>query len=82
MRFYAIIGAEVGAPDKPYLIDAWPEAMVETNPDGWRQAITDEQIGRHHSTAVVIEVPDEQLLPLLHSTGVGPAHAVIRADDT
>lgn len=72
MKMHAIIAAEADRPDRPYLIDAWSEDMVNANPQGWRDNVARESIGVHAVRAVVIEVPDVMLLDLLYQPQPAP----------
>jgi hypothetical protein len=82
VKIHALIAAEPDSPDRPYLVDAWDDAMVQANPQGWRDACAEERGGAHATAAVVIDVPDEQLLPLLYPPPAGQVHGTAMPGQT
>lgn len=80
MKIHAIVVTEVATPDRPYLVDAWDHALVEANPRGWWDNVAEESKGGHTTAAVVIEVPDGDLLALLHPASPPVVRGTARSD--
>jgi hypothetical protein len=89
MKLYATVATYTDAPDKPELIAAWPARWIDGNPspseldeNGDPQSSLDMLRGDPATLAaavIVIDVPDDQLLPLLTPvipTVTGTAFAV------
>lgn len=82
MRIHALVAAEPTTSNRPYLIDAWDDAAVQANPQGWRDACAEERGGVHATAAIVIDVPDEQVVALLYPQPAGEVSGTAQADDT
>lgn len=82
MRIYAVVVTSSAAPDRPMLVDAWDAAMVEDNPSGWRRAVAEEALDHDVQAVagVVIEVPTDAVLQLLHMSAPIVAATTVEPD--
>jgi hypothetical protein len=80
VKIYAIVVADEHTPETPRLIDAWDAAMVDANRQGWRDNVAEESKGTHAATAVVIEVPDGEVLALVYPDSTPSVQGSVRLD--
>lgn len=66
MKIHAIIVTDDAAPDRPQFVEARSHELVEADPGAWRDVVAEESKGTKSAVAVVIDVPDSDLLALLY----------------
>ena len=67
MKLFAVVYTTNDDPDTPRLDQAWDGEVGELNPEGLRHGLglTLMEASTHSAAVVVVEIPDEQLLPQL-----------------
>lgn len=82
MRFHVLVAADFPNLDTPYLIAAEDDATVQADPADWARRVAEERAGAHAAAAIVVDVPDEQVLALLYPEPAGTVQGTASPDPT